>query len=128
VRQPMGPSLVGALSVLCSAVVGILTNVVTQAWSWTIAAALAAVIVAAVVLAWRDRSLNARGGTRASQIARGGSRISNTTIRASGNAAVDQLATDQGVIEDARLSAKAGDISQSADNSTISKTDISTQE
>ena len=48
--------MIAVLSVLCSVLVGVLTNLITQKWSVTLGIALGAVVLVAAALAWRDRS------------------------------------------------------------------------
>lgn len=122
--RTVGSRLIAVFGVLCSVAVGILTNVITERWSVTVAVALGAVVLVAVGLAWRERAV-VRNDRRATVevTARRGSTIADSAVAAVGDSVVTAEA-DRGRIEGAKLNAERGDIHVRADRSTIDNVDL----
>lgn len=91
--------VISAIGVVVSAAIGIVTNLITDRWSWTLAGTLAALVILAVVLALLPN--DPTGGHVTQKAARGG-RILRSPIRAHGGRA-QQKATRTGTIEDSGI-------------------------
>ncbi|MDY7091327.1 MAG: hypothetical protein SYR96_40425 [Actinomycetota bacterium] len=122
--RTVGPRLIAVLSVLCSVAVGILTNVITERWSVTVAVALGVVVLVAAGLAWWDRRVVTSSGKATVEVtARRGSTIADSAVVAVGDSTV-RAEADRGRIERARLDAERGDIHVRADRSTVNNVDL----
>jgi hypothetical protein len=116
-EMPMPARVVAVLTVLLTAAAGVLTNIVTSRWSWTVAVSLAVVIICLSALAWWP----ARRGRRPAivQRARRNAEIDGGRLEASGDAGIDQRADHGGRILRSTLVAHDQDIVQSADGGLI---------
>ena len=95
-RTP-GPRLLAILAVLVSAAVGVVTNLITNRWNWTLAAVLAVLLAAAAVLAAQTAGARRGNRTRIRQKATGRSRIDHSEIKAN-DASITQTARRKGTI------------------------------
>jgi hypothetical protein len=110
------------LSVIVSVGIGIVTNLITDSWTWTLGVVLALLVCGAVLLALAGTSSPTR--TTVNQRVTGGSKISRGKIVASSGSNVDETATDQSLIEGSTIRAKDADVARRADRSTIQDDEI----
>jgi membrane protein implicated in regulation of membrane protease activity len=109
-RRSPGPKLTAALTTLVSAVAAVVTNLVTDAWSWGLAAALAVLVLAGAAPAAR---------TKVSQTASGGSTIRGSHLYGHAGALVEEAARNQGEITDSSIRARGADAARVADGGLI---------
>ena len=121
-RTP-GPRLLAILAVLVSAAVGAVTNLITNRWSWTLAAVLAVLLVASAALA--AQAVGARRGDRPRirQKAAGRSRIDRSGIKVE-DASITQTARRRGTITRSPIDARGTDVTQTAANAEITDSPI----
>lgn len=119
-RSP-GPKLTAALAAPVSAATGVVTNLVTDAWSWGLAAALAVLVLAGAWLAVRAVSPSSASAarTRVSQTASGGSVIHGSRIHGHSGATVKEDARNRGKIIDSTIRSHGADVVREADDSLI---------
>jgi len=94
-----------AATVVITAAAGAITNLITSRWSWTLAVALATLIIGAAVLAYLTAGSPAGAARVTQRVSRNG-RIQRSRIRARNGAAVDQRATRGGIIDDSGIDAQ----------------------
>lgn len=118
--------MVGALIVILSGISGVVTNLVTQAWSWALAVALGLLLAATAALAWHHNDPVRSPETKVRQTARNNSRIEGGRIEAGRGAQVEETARDGATIEDSTIKARGGSVRRRADDSAIRNNNIST--
>jgi hypothetical protein len=111
-RTP-GPRLLAVLAVLVSAAVGAVTNLITNRWSWTLAAVLAVLLVASAALASQAAGAKRGDRPRIRQKATGRSRIDHSGIKAK-DASITQTARRKGTITGSRIDVRGVDVAQTA--------------
>ncbi|MEU8893942.1 hypothetical protein [Streptomyces sp. NPDC048442] len=109
----MEPRTVAVAGVLVSVATGVVTNLVTERWSWTLGAALAVLVAVGAYLAVQASNGSSRR-TRARQTARRGGRITRSGITASGDADAQQRADRDGQISNSPITARDSDADQRA--------------
>jgi hypothetical protein len=122
-RSP-GPKLTAAFATLASAAAAVVTNLVTDAWSWGLAAALAVLVLAGAALAARAASAASASAapgarTRVSQTASGGSTIRGSHLHGDAGAVVEEAARNRGEITDSTIRARGADAAREADGGLI---------
>jgi len=122
--KPIGPRLIAVTSTLISAVSGVLANIITNHWTWTLAMAFTALVIAASVLAWWDRQVPDTHHAGITQTARRGGRIEHATVHSSNGAAIRQEADHKATITNSRLHAEGATITQRADDAAITDTEL----
>jgi hypothetical protein len=118
VRSSIRATLAGG-GVVASVAAGLVTNLVTAKWSWSLAVLLAGLVVCGAALA--GVSAVAGGGRRRTvvrQRARGG-RVVNSVVEADGGAWVEELASASGQILDVHTRASGADVRRVAGEGTI---------
>lgn len=122
-----GPRFGAMLAVLLSAAVGAVTNLITTRWSWTLIAALAALLLASCALAAHAVAAAKRPGTaQVRQVAKGRAQIRDSGIRLTGDGTVHQTARRKGAIMRSGISGKNSDITQTAAQASITDSPIET--
>jgi hypothetical protein len=108
---------------------GVATNLVTDAWSWGLAAALAVLVLAGTWLAVRAASPSsaATARTRVSQTASGGSAIRRSWLQGHAGATVEEVARNRGKIIDSTIRSDGADVAREADDSLIRDSHIDAQ-
>ena len=122
-----GPRLGAVLAVLLGAAVGAVTNLITTRWSWTLIAALAALLLASCALAAHTVAAAKRPSTaQVRQVAKGRSQIHDSGIRLTGRGTVHQTARRKGTIMRSRINGKNSDITRTASQADIADSPIET--
>lgn len=107
------PKVLAAAGVVVSTATGVVTNLITSRPSWSLAAALAVLVIAAIVIAaWSTGS--PRGRSRVRQRATRDGRITGSGVTARDGAFVGQEASRQGRITDSPVTSRGADTGQSA--------------
>jgi hypothetical protein len=106
--------------VIVSVAAGVVTNLATAKWSWSLAAILSGLVVCGAVMAGFSAIHQGRNRQRTvvRQNARGG-RVINSTIEADAGAQVEELASGTGQIKDVHTRATGADVRRVAGNGTI---------
>ncbi|MCX4767213.1 hypothetical protein OG562_40855 [Streptomyces sp. NBC_01275] len=104
---------VSAGGVLVGIATGIVTNLITDQWNWTLAAALTVLAAAGVWLALLTRTAPRRSRHRV-RAARDG-RIENSGAIGRDGSDITQTATHGGVINGSPVTARAADVEQETD-------------
>ena len=92
-----------AAAVVVTAAAGVVTNLITSKWSWTLAVVLAVLITCAAALAYLTTASAIPDGTRVTQRATRLGKILRSSIKARNGATIDQRATRGGTIEDSKI-------------------------
>jgi hypothetical protein len=119
-----GPRLSAVLTVVVAAATGVVTNLITNRWTWTLTAILAALLIISGALAALTAGGKKDNRTRIRQRARGNSLIHGSGIRAGGAAEVTQDARHRGKIIRSPIGAHQAEIAQNASNSSIADSPI----
>lgn len=108
-------SALAALSAVVAAAVGVVTNLVTADWSWSLVTALVGLVLAGAVLAvlrTGDTGSTVRR-TAVTQVARGGD-IVDSVIEAADGATVAERAERHGEIRGGNTAAKGAEVRRTA--------------
>ncbi|WP_338675147.1 hypothetical protein V1460_20770 [Streptomyces sp. SCSIO 30461] len=110
----MGPKAVAAAGVVVGIATGVVTNLITSRWSWSLAATLAVLAIAAVAIAVQSIGSGTQSRSWVRVRAGHGGQItgSGVTVRDGGSAT--QTATREGNITDSPATSRAADTRQSA--------------
>ncbi|TDE38571.1 hypothetical protein [Actinomadura sp. 6K520] len=119
--------ILGVLSVLLAAAIGLITNMVTSSFTWILALSLAGLVAATAALTWmeRGRAVEPRG-TIVTQRAQSGGSIRSGRITASSGAEVSEKAENDGRISRSKVRAEGAKIDRHADGGSIENQNIDT--
>ncbi|MEU6472458.1 hypothetical protein ABZ927_22290 [Streptomyces massasporeus] len=107
------PKVLASAGVVLSAATGVVINLITSQPSWSLAAALAVLVIAAIVIAaWSTGS--PRGRSRVHQRATRNGHITGSGVTARDGAFVGQKASRRGRITDSPVTSRGADTDQSA--------------
>ncbi len=109
-----GPRPTAALSFLVSAAVGVVTNLITDRFTWALAASLAVLIAVGAPLAMHAASSGGTSRTRLRQKAARGGALRGNAIKLRGGADVTDTATGGGRIERSGVTADGGHVQRRA--------------
>ncbi|NDZ68253.1 hypothetical protein [Streptomyces cyaneofuscatus] len=107
---------ISAGGVLVSVATGIVTNLVTDEWSWTLGGALAVLTVAAIWLAIVTSSAPPAARSRHEIRSDHHGLIKKSGATGREGAVIKQTATRHGTIENSRVIARHADVEQEVDN------------
>ncbi|TDC97485.1 hypothetical protein [Actinomadura sp. 7K507] len=119
--------VIGVLSVLLAAAIGLITNMVTSSFTWILALSLAGLVAVAAALTWvgRGRAADPRE-TTVTQKAQSGGSIRSGRITASSGAEVSEKAENDGEISRSKVRAEGGRVARHADGGSIEDQNIET--
>ncbi|WP_371551441.1 hypothetical protein OG266_38565 [Streptomyces sp. NBC_00554] len=109
-----GPKTIAIGGVVASTAIGIVINMVTSRWSWTLAGVLAVLVTASAWIAVRALGSGAASRTRVLQVATRRGRITSSGVTARGEAFVSQKARARGDIVRSPIAADGADVCQRA--------------
>lgn len=108
-QQTSWSRLIAAIGFLVACAVGVLTNIITESFSWTAGAALGVLVVAGMILAalqvtGRSARVEQRIGRRA--------RLADSPTVAAGDATVDDRISGRGDIERSGIDVETGKVTR----------------
>jgi hypothetical protein len=110
---------VAAVAVILSAVTGVLTNLVTAKFQWSLVVATCTLVAVSAVFAWRSQGLSQKRTTSVVERAMRGSSIVGGQTMASAGATVKETADKRGKIMGGSITARGGHIDRRASDGTI---------
>lgn len=117
--------LITMFSVLTAATIGIVTNLITDSFTWTLALSLAFLLILSITFAWLgDKQPTPSQMPTVTQQAKSGGRIESGEIRIKNGATVREEARGSGRISRSRTWADGARVERVADGGVIEDQDV----
>ncbi|MER6132108.1 hypothetical protein [Streptomyces sp. NPDC001815] len=107
-----GPKTLAAAAVVVTVATGVVTNLITSRWNWSLGAALIILVLLGVAITVWNTSGGAPDRTRVTQKASRGGQINGSGVTARNGGEVRQRATGKGEIENSPLTSRGADADQ----------------
>src|SRR5262245_41543654 len=117
-------NLIAAAGTVVTVAISVIVNIWTERWSWVAVAFLVGRIATAVALSVMTSQQTGAARTTVAQSATAGGRITDVHVRAGTGAEVDEVATNDGVIQRSAITANNATVRQSTDGGLIEDSDV----